>query len=186
MNHSPFLHFTHAGIHCVDLDLMVDFYCNKLGLVIIDEGVASTGHRLYFLSQDPEIHHQIVLFDGKPDNLPFNPVNQLSFLVKSLADLRAYYHFAQKAGIQNIGQVDHGNAWSIYFKDPESNPIEVYVDSPFYSAQPCKEPLDLDTSDEEIIARTEKMARNRPGFQTRAQWIESTRKRIAEKRVLKP
>lgn len=185
MNSFPVLHFTHVGIHCTDVDLMVDFYCNKLGLVIVDKGVASTGHRIFFLSQDPEIHHQVVLFDGKPESLPFNPVNQLSFLVKSIGDLRTYYNFATKAGVTNIGQVDHGNAWSIYFKDPEGNPVEVYVDSPFYSAQPCKEPLDLSQTDEEILARTEKMARNRPGFQTRADWIETTRKLIEEERVLR-
>ncbi|TBW48316.1 VOC family protein [Marinobacter halodurans] len=183
MNTLPKLHFTHAGIHCTDLDMMVDFYCNKLGLVISDQGIASTGHRLYFLTQDPEIHHQVVLFDGKPEGMTFNPVNQLSFLVENLNDLRNFYRFATECGIPNIGQVDHGNAWSIYFKDPEGNPIEVYVDTPFYTSQPCREPLDLSTSNEAILATTEAMCRRRPGFQTRAEWIESTKQLIAEKRV---
>ncbi|SEG88210.1 VOC family protein [Marinobacterium lutimaris] len=183
MNTLPKLHFTHAGIHCVDVDMMVEFYTSKLGLVISDQGVASTGHRLFFMTLDPEIHHQFVLFDGKPEGMNFNPVNQLSFLVDSLGDLRNYYRFATENGIQNIGQVDHGNAWSIYFKDPEGNPVEVYVDSPFYTAQPCREPLDLSTTDEEILARTEAMCHNRPDFQTREEWIESTRQLIADKRA---
>ncbi|HBO3146295.1 VOC family protein [Pseudomonas aeruginosa] len=179
----PRINFTHTGTFCADLDKMVEFYCQKLGFIISDKGVASTGHRLFFMTQNPEVHHQLVLFDGKPANLPFNPINQLSFLLDTLDDLKRYYAFAKANGITGIDQVDHGNAWSMYFKDPEGNPIEMYVDSPFYTSQPCREPLDLDQSSEEILARTEAMCRKRPGFQTREQWIESTRQKIAEQRV---
>ena len=137
----PRIQYTHTGIFCADLDMMVEFYCAKVGFIVSDKGVASTGHRLFFLTQDPEIHHQLVLFDGKPTGLPFNPINQLSFLLDSLDDLKTYYAKALEFGIRNISQVDHGNAWSLYFADPEGNPIEMYVDSPFYTAQPCREPL---------------------------------------------
>ena len=136
----PRINFTHTGTFCEDLDMMVDFYCQKLGFIVSDKGVASTGHRLFFLTQNPEVHHQVVLFDGKPHDLPFNPINQLSFLLDSIDDLKSYYRFARENGIEGIEQVDHGNAWSMYFKDPEGNPIEMYVDSPFYTNQPCREP----------------------------------------------
>lgn len=179
----PRIMFTHAGVFCTDLDNMVDFYCQKLGFVVSDQGIASTGHRLFFMTQDPEIHHQIVLFNGKPADLPFNPINQLSFLLDSIEDLKSYYQFACESGIENIGQVDHGNAWSIYFKDPEGNPIEMYVDSPFYTNQPCREPLDLSQSAEDILAQTESMCRSRPGFQTREEWVRSMAETIAERRV---
>ena len=56
---------------------------------------------------------------------------------------------------------DHGNAWALYFKDPEGNPVELYVDSPFYTPQPCGE-LDLDQPNDEILRRTEAMCRSRP------------------------
>ncbi|MCY1373493.1 Glyoxalase/Bleomycin resistance protein/Dioxygenase superfamily protein [compost metagenome] len=163
--------------------MMVDFYCQKIGFIVSDKGVASSGHRLFFLTQNPEVHHQLVLFDGKPSDLTFNPINQLSFLLDSIEDLKSFYQFAKENGIENIDQVDHGNAWSMYFKDPEGNPIEMYVDSPFYTSQPCREPLDLDMSAEEINARTEAMCRRRPGFQTRAEWVQSTADRIAQQRV---
>lgn len=179
----PRINFTHSGVYCTDLDAMVDFYCRVLGFIVSDKGVASTGNRLFFMTQNPELHHQVVLFDGKPADLPFNPINQLSFLLDSLDDLKTYYQFAKQQGIQKIGQVDHGNAWSIYFADPEGNPVEMYVDAPFYTNQPCKEPLDLELPTEVILAQTEAMCRRRPGFQTRAEWMESTRKRIEEQRV---
>lgn len=183
MSMLPRINFTHTGTFCADLDNMVDFYCSKLGFVVSDQGVASTGHRLFFLTQNPEIHHQLVLFDGKPTDLPFNPINQLSFLLDSLDDLKRYYNFAHANGIQGIDQVDHGNAWSMYFKDPEGNPIEMYVDSPYYTNQPCREPLDLTQSSEQILARTFAMCQRRPGFQTREEWMEATRRRIAEQRA---
>lgn len=179
----PTINFTHSGVFCADLDRMVDFYCNKLGFIVSDKGVASTGHRLFFMTQNPELHHQVVLFDGKPTDLPFNPINQLSFLLNSLDDLKAYYQFARNSGIEGIAQVDHGNAWSLYFQDPEGNPIEMYVDAPFYTSQPCREPLDLEQPSEVILAQTEAMCRRRPGFQTRAQWMDSIRARIEEQRV---
>ena len=89
----------------------------------------------------------------------------------------------QEFGIGPIDQVDHGNAWSLYFKDPEGNPIEMYVDSPFYTAQPCREPLDLTQTPAEILARTEAMCRRRPGFLTRADWIAQTREKIRLQRA---
>lgn len=179
----PRIQFTHTGIFCADLDMMVEFYCSKVGFIVSDKGMASTGHRLFFMTQDPEVHHQLVLFDGKPTGLPFNPINQLSFLLDSLEDLRAYHSFARAAGLQGIDQVDHGNAWSMYFKDPEGNPIEMYVDSPFYTHQPCREPLDLDMPASDILAQTEAMCRRRPDFMTRAEWIEATRAQIQKLRA---
>ncbi|MCK9800885.1 ring-cleaving dioxygenase [Pseudomonas chlororaphis] len=183
MNTLPRINFTHTGTFCADLDNMVEFYCSKLGFIVSDKGVASTGHRLFFMTQNPEVHHQLVLFDGKPVDLAFNPINQLSFLLDSLEDLQRYYQFAKANGIGPIDQVDHGNAWSLYFKDPEGNPIEMYVDAPYYTNQPCREPLDLEQSAEQIRAQTLAMCKRRPGFQTRDEWMQSISERIAQQRV---
>ena len=183
MSKLPRIQFTHTGFHCADLDNMVAFYTGKLGFIVSDRGVASTGHRLFFLTQDPEIHHQLVMFDGKPTGQAFNPINQLSLLLDSIDDLCLYYRQLQEFGIGPIDQVDHGNAWSLYFKDPEGNPIEMYVDSPFYTAQPCREPLDLTQTPAQILAQTEAMCRRRPGFLTREEWIAQTREKIRLQRV---
>ena len=39
--------------------------------------------------------------------------------------------------------MDHGNAWSLYFRDPEGNRLEVFCDTQWYVEQPCLEDLDL-------------------------------------------
>lgn len=38
-------------------------------------------------------------------------------------------HEMQSAG---VAPRNHGNAWSIYFADPEGNRIELYTPSPWY------------------------------------------------------
>ncbi len=69
--------------------------------------------------------------------------------------------------------ISHGNAWSCYFKDPEGNVIETYLDSPFHVPQPHGEPLDLSKSDEEIVRETEDACRKDPGFMPIAQYQAS-------------
>ncbi len=56
------------------------------------------------------------------------------------------------------------NAYACYFKDPEGNVIETYLDSPFHVPQPHGEPLDLSKPDEQIIRETEDACRKDPGF----------------------
>jgi catechol-2,3-dioxygenase len=163
---------THFGIHAVDLDRMVDFYTRVMGFVVSDSGTGRSGARVAFMTQNPECHHQFVLFDGRPDELSYNPVNQISFRLESLDTLRSYRQALLREGIAEQRLTDHGNAWSVYFKDPEGNPVELYVDSPFYTPQPCGVPFDLDLPNDEIVKRTEAMCRSRPRFMTRDAWME--------------
>ena len=113
-----------------------------------------------------------------PEDMPYNPVNQISLRLDSLDTLRGYRQALLKEGIAEQRVTDHGNAWSIYFKDPEGNPVELYVDSPFYTPQPCGEPFDIDLPNDEIVKRTEAMCRSRPRFMTREAWMESIQARL--------
>jgi len=169
---------THFGIHTTDLDRMVDFYTRVMGFVISDTGTGSAGNRIVFMTQSPECHHQFVLFDGRPEELTFNPVNQISYRLDSLDTLKAYRKSLAKEGITPMRVTDHGNAWAFYFKDPEGNPVEMYCDTPFYTPQPCGEPLDLDQSNDEILRRTEAMCRSRPRFMSREAWMQDIQAKL--------
>ena len=74
---------THFGIHAIDLDRMVDFYTRVMGFVISDRGQARSGANVVFMTQNPECHHQFVLFDGRSKDVTYNPVNQISLDRKS-------------------------------------------------------------------------------------------------------
>jgi catechol 2,3-dioxygenase len=168
---------THMGIFVTDVELMVRFYTEVLGLTLTDRGQGiSFNNELVFMSSDPEKHHQFVLASGRPREATFSTVMQASFTVGSLDDLRAVKAKALAGGASQLRALDHGNAWSIYFKDPEGNTVEVYLDTPFHVPQPHGDPLDLDMSDEEIVRTTEAACRNDPGFMPRAEYV----RRLAE------
>ena len=172
---------SHFGIHVTDIDRMVDFYTGVLGLVVTDRGVLDdTGRQLAFLSHDPDEHHQLVLVTGRPaDDRGTNVVNQISFKLPTLDDLKAMHATVQKTGVEQFRIVTHGNAWSIYFPDPEGNRVEFFVDTPWHTPQPLGEPFDIEAPAAEIVAKTEAICRNRPGFAMRADWLAQQVARLA-------
>jgi catechol 2,3-dioxygenase len=163
---------SHMGIFVTDVERMVRFYTGVLGLTVTDRGQGMTfKNDLVFMSSDPEKHHEFVLASGRPKEATFSTVMQASFMVGSLDDLRAVKAKALAGGASDLRALDHGNAWSIYFKDPEGNTVEVYLDTPFHVPQPHGDPLDLGMSDAEILRTTEAACRNDPGFMPRADYV---------------
>jgi catechol 2,3-dioxygenase len=177
----PSLAFSHMGMYVRDLAGMADFYSRVLGFTVTDRGELPTPHgrvELVFLSRDPNEHHQIVLASGRPEALAFNVINQISFRVPDLASLRHFHAALRGEKVTDVSPVTHGNAISVYFRDPEGNRIEIFLDTPWYCEQPCREPLDLSKSDEEILRDAEKVARSLRGFQAREQWSAELRRKM--------
>ena len=167
--------FSHVGLFVHDLERMEGFYRRVLGFTVTDRGELPTpaGGRvgLVFLSRDPNEHHQLVLATGRPSAAGFNVVNQISFRVRDLAALRRFHSVLKGERVRALAPVTHGNAISLYFPDPEGNRIELFFDTPWHCAQPVREPVDLDRSDADILAETERLARSQPGFTTREAWM---------------
>ena len=163
--------FSHVGIYVRDVERMARFYQEVLAFHITDRG--HLGHtQLVFLSREPTEHHQIVLASGRPEELAFNLINQISLRVPDLSVLREVHRRAERdPDITELVSVTHGNAISIYFRDPEGNRIEVFIDTPWYCEQPLREPIDLNQSDETVMAAAERLARSRPKFRSREQWV---------------
>jgi catechol 2,3-dioxygenase len=154
---------SHVGIFVQDVERMERFYTTVFGLKVTDRGVGRNfNHTLVFLSARPDQHHQLVLASGRPADASFSTIMQLSFKVQSLDELRQVRAAALELGASNLRGMNHGNALSIYFSDPEGNIIEVYLDTPYYVAQPHGDPLDLDKPDEVIWRETEEVCRADP------------------------
>jgi catechol 2,3-dioxygenase-like lactoylglutathione lyase family enzyme len=171
------LAFSHVGIWVCDLAAMERFYTRMLGFTVTDRGSPDTID-LVFLSQDPREHHEIVLANGRPRELAFNSINQISLRVDDLAALRAVYHRVRDEGVRELRPVTHGNAISVYFLDPEGNRLEIFLDTPWYTPQPCRAPIDLDQPDRAIWQAVEALCRGRPGFKPRADWEAEMRARM--------
>jgi catechol 2,3-dioxygenase len=169
----------HVGLYAHDKPKLERFYTTVLGLVVTDSGAARSGAELTFLSASPGNHHQLVLASGRPDTSGFNPINQISFMVDSLADLREVHKRALEHGATDMRVISHGNAWSCYFKDPEGNVVEAYLDTPFHVPQPHGDPLDLSRSDAEILRETEAICRADPGFMMMEDFKRAMEKRLS-------
>lgn len=162
------LKFSHFGFFARDLDVMVAFYCDVLGFFQTDQGMLGEVP-IRFLSRDPTEHHQIVMKAGRGADQP-TTIDQISMRVSTLEELRSVYARVVAAQVLNLDPATHGNAWSLYFPDPEGNRIEVYTDSEFYVSQPCKVKVDLTRPAEELRAENEAMCRALPGFRPVAEW----------------
>ena len=117
---------SHMGIYVHDMDAMEDFYTRVMGLVVTDRGKAFRFPiDLVFLSSRPGMHHQLALASGRPEDETYSVVNQMSFAVASLDELREMLRRVTAEAVRDLVQINHGNAWSLYFLDPEGNRVEV-------------------------------------------------------------
>jgi catechol 2,3-dioxygenase len=171
------LEFSHVGLFVTDLEKMANFYHRVLGFPITDRGFLGEAE-LVFFSRDPRDHHQIVLVAGRPPGLPDRIVNQVSFRVGSLAELQRFYRRVVEERVNDLVPICHGNAWSVYFRDPEGNRIEVFVDTDWYIHQPIREVIDLDLPEAEIRRRTEAFCRGKPGFKPIGEWRAEVARQI--------
>ena len=130
------------------------------------------------MTSDPREHHQVVLASGRPADLKFSMIQQISFRLATLSALREMYGRLQKERITELGPVTHGNAISCYFRDPEGNRLEVFIDMPWHVPQPFRIPLEMGRSDEELLSFVEDSVRSSPGFISRAEWSAGMAKKI--------
>jgi catechol 2,3-dioxygenase len=173
--------FSHMGFYVRDLDRMARFYKEVMCFFETDRGDLGPV-QLVFLSREPSEHHQLVLATGRPDDLAFSVINQISLRVPDLATLREVRNRVQaEPDVSDLVCATHGNAVSIYFRDPEGNRLEVFMDTPWYCEQPLREPIDLDQSDEAVMAQAEALARSRPRFRSRTQWQSEMAQRMGYK-----
>ena len=130
MNQLPQMAFSHIGLYVTDMASMVSFYTGVLGFSVTDRA-RIRGNDVVFLSRSPDEHHQIVLVPGRAPQSP-STVNQISFRVIALAELRRLHAQLVGLGVSGINPTNHGGSWSVYFSDPEGNRIEFLAQTPWY------------------------------------------------------
>ena len=118
----------HVGIYTDDLMKQRDFYTRVIGLTVADEDL-----------------------EGRVTSEDANVIQQISFKVPTIQDLRDYHQrlLAENVKVERI--VSHGNAFGMYFFDPEGNRVELYYKTGLPVPQPHGEPIDLSRTDEELL-----------------------------------
>ena len=119
----PHSKLRHLGVFAFNPAELSKFYQRWFSLVVSDHGIGSTGHEVIFMTGDAQEHHQIAFANGRQPEWP--GMNQISFLVDSLDELKRLAIAFKEAGVTILQQKDHGNTWSLYVEDPEGNRINL-------------------------------------------------------------
>jgi catechol-2,3-dioxygenase len=146
---------SHVVLNVRDLDTMVAFYQEHLGLTITHQ----TPGRMVFLTPDPEVEdHQIALSKGLEGES--NLLGHIAWHVPTVADVKRFYEHFKATGVPIHHCVSHayaslGNTVSCYFLDPEGNRLEVYamVEADLERERSGNYGLDLEQSVEDITAQ---------------------------------
>ncbi len=171
---------SHFEIKARDLHRMEEFYSGTLGFVVTDRSPPG-GHQMIFLSCNPGEHHQIVLAESENGNFSAGSLDHLAFRISDLQSLRGLHGALKSYGNLAIETVSHGTTWSIYFRDPEGNRIEFFVNTPWHVAQPLRFPIDLSRPDDDLIAWTEEKISSLADFQPAERWFHTHQQRMEPK-----
>lgn len=158
------LRWSHAVVYVHDLDAMLDFYTNVLGFQVTDRGPLR-GSEIIFLSQADTDHHQIAFVPTRPDQERSKNVDHWAFRVEELSEVQEMYRrIASDDRVTDIAPITHGNAWSVYFRDPDGNRVEVFCDTPWHVQQPQGEQWDPTADEATVFTTTEDRYRDEAGF----------------------
>jgi catechol 2,3-dioxygenase len=165
------LALAHVGLWVFDFDMMVKFYRELFSLAVSDQGQQGT-RRYAFMTSTAEAHHQLVIVSGRTVTTPKSPggLNQVSFRLPTLVDLQQFHRELVLRPVSEVVTLTHGNAWSIYFHDPEHNRIETFVDTPWHMPQPFAQAIDLTKPAREIAEYTELLCRQSPASMPMNEW----------------
>ena len=140
---------SHVVLYVNDLDKMVAFYRDVLGLVKYREN--SRG--MVFLTSDPNTEGQAKL------------IAHIAWKVGTPAEVKEYYEKFKAQGVPIDHCVSHayeemGNTVSCYFLDPEGNCLEIYALIKERDDARINRKLNLDKSVDEIIAQASGLGAN--------------------------
>lgn len=165
------LRWSHVFLHVRDMAAMIAFYTEVLGFEVTDRSDAG-GRAVAFLSQVPTDHHQLAFLGPASSEAaadegtgPDTRVGHFAFRVDALAEVQALHRRLQAdERVTAVNPVSHGNAWSLYFADPEGNGIEVFCDTPWHVRQPQGGTWDPAAAEADIHAATAAAFKDAAGF----------------------
>lgn len=145
----------HVGIYVRDLEAMVTFYRDVMGMQVTKQNWRAG---VVFLSADPDaVDHEIALMRGRPSAEDPHLIQQISMRVASLDDLRAFHRRLRAEGYRIERVVNHASAIGCYFFDPEGNRTEVFWVTGRPSWVPVANPIDIEQPDNTVLAEVDRL-----------------------------
>jgi catechol 2,3-dioxygenase len=139
--------------------------------------------RIIFMTGDQNQHHQFVLVVRQEGDPPGGALFQISFKVKSLDELHRIAALATANGAAEVNGINHGNSWSVYFRDPDLNMVEIYMDTGWYVPQPFGDRFSLDLNLEQMQAITAERIQSVVGSMPQVEWSERIGQKLARHRT---
>ena len=145
----------HVGIYVRDLERMVAFYRDLLGMDVTKQNWRAG---VVFLSANPEsVDHEIALVRGGPVSDHAKVIQQISMRVPTLNDLRVFRRRLVAEGYRIEGVVNHASAIGCYFFDPEGNRTEVFCVTGRPCWVPTAHPIDVEQPDAAVMAEVDRV-----------------------------
>lgn len=138
----------HIGVYVRDLERMVAFYRDFLGMTITKQN----DNAVFFSSDPSRSDHEVVLIKGRPSPDDPHLINQISLRVPTLAALSEFHARVQAEGYKMQRLVTHVSAIGCYFYDPEGNCTELFWLTGLPSWVNIAIPIDIDRPDREVMA----------------------------------
>lgn len=133
----PTLH--HFGVATSHLERMVEWYSKVLGMVTIystsnaSESEAGVSARLTFVSNDKANHRLAIIslpeLKDDADKKGHMKLQHVAFEYATIDDLLNSYTRIKELRIEPVLTTDHGVSIAFYYKDPDGNTIELFVDN---------------------------------------------------------
>jgi catechol 2,3-dioxygenase-like lactoylglutathione lyase family enzyme len=133
----PTLH--HFGVATSHLERMVEWYSKVLGMVTIYstsnalESEAGESPGLAFVSNDKANHRLAIIslpqLKDDADKKGHVKLQHVAFEYATIDDLLNSYTRIKELGIEPVLTTDHGVSTAFYYKDPDGNTIELFVDN---------------------------------------------------------
>jgi catechol 2,3-dioxygenase len=122
----------HFGVLTGHLERMVDWYAKVVGMTTRYSTSREVGASVTFLSND-RAHHRLAIItipelQEDTDKKVHAKLQHVAFEYATIDDLLNSYARIKGLGIEPVLTTDHGPAISFYYKDPDSNIVEVFVD----------------------------------------------------------
>jgi catechol 2,3-dioxygenase-like lactoylglutathione lyase family enzyme len=129
---------SHAAFISSDTSATVDFYAGVLGMelvaAVLDDSIPSTGEPIpYFHSFFRMGDGSTIAFFEAPELPPpsadshpaYATFRHFAMEVDSTATVDAWAAWLRSNGVEVLGPVDHKIIYSVYFRDPDGNRLEI-------------------------------------------------------------
>lgn len=123
--------FHHFGVLTSRMEEMIDWYGKVLGMTV---SFQSTMSGAAFASND-RAHHRMALItlpsltEYGPDKPPHAKLQHVAFEHATIDDLLNTWERLKELSIEPVLAADHGMTIAFYYRDPDGNSVELFVDT---------------------------------------------------------